>query len=145
MGAGQVLDTVGGGDGWPALDPAERLRRIHLGKTAALIRAACRMGGLAGGASAAELSALTSYGEALGLLFQVTDDLLDVEQASEHVGKRTSKDAEAGKLTSPGLLGVGAARASVERLREAAAAAVRGLPDPGELAEISMAVARRTR
>jgi len=113
--AGQVYDTLGGfADG---ADDAERLDMIHRNKTGALLRASCRMGAICGQASAAELDALTRYGDAIGLMFQIVDDLLDVEQTAEHTGKRTGKDVGAGKMTWPAVSGAEASREMVERLR----------------------------
>jgi geranylgeranyl pyrophosphate synthase len=115
---GQVLDTFGGA----VVGGVEGLRGIHRAKTGALIRVSCRMGGLCAGvgAGAPGLAALTGYGEDVGLMFQVVDDLLDVEGEAEAVGKATGKDAAAGKLTYPGVLGVAGSRAEVERLRASA-------------------------
>lgn len=120
--AGQVYDTLGGHEG--AWDGVRQVRETHRRKTGALIRAACRMGAIAGGAEGAALEGVTRYGEAVGLMFQVVDDLIDVTQSSEHAGKRTGKDADAGKLTYPGVLGVEASREEVARLRIEALAAV---------------------
>lgn len=122
---GQVLDTLGGFE--PTTPPAQRLERVHRNKTGALIRASCRMGAIAAmrtEQSAAKLDAITRYGEAIGLMFQIVDDLLDVEQTAEHTGKRTAKDQDAGKLTYPGVLGVEPSRAEIERLAAAAHNAV---------------------
>jgi geranylgeranyl diphosphate synthase type II len=154
--SGQSWDTEGGErgeDGGP--DGVELLRRIHEHKTGALIRACCRMGGLAGLAardggiadgSSPPLAALTRYGEALGLLFQVTDDLLDVEQSAETIGKGSRKDAAAGKLTYPGLLGVDGARSEAGRLRrEAESAAAKLGPEGGPLVALARLVEERTR
>ncbi len=118
--AGQVDDTLGA-DGGEAASAAARLESIHRNKTGALIRAACRMGAMSAGAVPDRtLSAVTAYGEAVGLLFQIVDDLLDVEHTSEQTGKRTRKDAGAGKLTYPSVLGVEGSRREAERLRRAA-------------------------
>lgn len=128
--SGQVFDTLGGDD--KAASDHDRLRRIHTLKTGALIRASCRMGALCGLARAGHhqpdtLDAISRSAEALGMLFQVTDDLLDVEQSAEAVGKRTGKDAAAGKLTFPGVLGIEAARASCATLADEAIAALEPL------------------
>lgn len=110
--SGQVLDTLGGFSGTPT--DLERLRQIHSMKTGALIRAACRGGAICVlGADAPEsphLAALTRYADALGLAFQITDDLLDVEATTEQTGKRTRKDAGRGKLTYPSVMGPEASR-----------------------------------
>ena len=145
--AGQVYDTLGGLD--DALSDHEKLVRIHAHKTGALIRASCRMGAICGmwpDIHADRLEALSAYGDAIGLMFQVVDDLLDVEQTSEHLGKRTNKDESAGKATYPGLLGVEASRREVERLRRAASEAVRPLGGSGSaLAALADGLAIRTK
>jgi len=82
------------------------LESIHRRKTGALILASLRLGGLVAGASADEHQMLARYGEAIGLAFQIVDDLLDVRGDEGRVGKRLRKDAVQGKLTFPGLLGL---------------------------------------
>ncbi len=145
--SGQVLDTLGGFV--PAEPPEQRLSRTHRLKTGALIRASCRLGAVSALGSARQsspLSAVTAYGEAVGLMFQVVDDLLDVEQSTEHTGKRTAKDAGAGKLTYPAVLGAERSRAEIERLVTAAHEAIRPLGAPaGALGAIADYLAVRTR
>jgi geranylgeranyl diphosphate synthase type II len=114
---GQVYDTLASDDG---LSERQRLERIHRNKTAALIRGACRMGGVAAGGDGLALRCLSDYGEAIGLMFQAVDDLLDVTQSTSAMGKTTQKDHAQGKLTYPGLIGVEATRHEIERLRQAA-------------------------
>lgn len=126
--AGQVYDTLGGFP--PGVSGRERLEMIHRHKTGALIRASCRMGALAGmwpQVDDRRLCAVTAYGEAIGLMFQVVDDILDVEQTADRLGKRANKDADAGKATFPGVLGLEASRAEVCRLRVEALDALRSL------------------
>lgn len=136
--AGQVYDTLGGLD--PAADALTRVRTIHANKTGALIRASVRMGALCGLAARAggpesseldgpeldgkELGALTVYADAVGVVFQIADDLLDVEGTAEQTGKRTGKDAELGKLTYPGAIGVEASREQIRRLSDEAMGAI---------------------
>lgn len=142
--AGQVYDSLGG---FPAgLSDHDKLLLVHRNKTGALIRAACRMGAMsAGKAGQTHLDAITRYAEAVGLMFQVVDDLLDIEATPEQTGKRTRKDAQAGKLTFPGLLGVKESRAEVQRLGQDAADAVNILgPAAKPLIELSERLARRT-
>ncbi len=86
------------------------LRGIHACKTGALIRSAARCGALAGGADAAQLDALSAYGDSLGLAFQIADDLLDVTGDAEKLGKATGADAAHVKATYPSLLGLEEAR-----------------------------------
>ena len=125
---GQTLDTLGHDEPAPT---RATLERIHANKTGALIRAAVRMGALAGLADpdarsdlGDPLATLTDYAEAVGLLFQVIDDLLDVEQTEEQTGKRTGKDASSGKLTYPGLLGIEASHRAAAELHAKAVAAL---------------------
>ncbi len=142
--AGQVYDTIGGFE--DATSPADRLTMVHRNKTAALIRAPCRMGCLCGGGNSTQLEALTRFGEAIGLMFQVIDDLLDVTQTTEHLGKKASKDAEKGKLTYPGVHGVEESRAEVQRIAERAHAALEPLgQDAAELHSMCDLMAVRTR
>jgi geranylgeranyl diphosphate synthase, type II len=116
--AGQVYDTLGGFK--PGLSDLQKLHVIHHNKTGALIRAACRMGAMCGNASETQLASLTTYGDSLGLMFQIVDDLLDVTQSAEHIGKATGKDHSAGKLTFPGLLGIPESRTEISRLHQEA-------------------------
>jgi len=140
--AGQARDTIGAG----IADPGEAVRTIHRQKTGALIRAACRMGGMCAGADAPALHAVTAYGEAVGVMFQIVDDLIDVEQEASHTGKRTGKDSAAGKLTYPGVFGVEASRAEVARLRGEADRALAPLGVLGrDLREVCAFLAVRTR
>lgn len=142
--AGQVYDTLGGFP--PALSPADRLALVHRNKTGALIRAACRMGALAGGADPRQLDALTRFGEAIGLMFQIVDDLIDVTQSAEHAGKRTQKDQGAGKLTYPVVMGVEASRQAVERTLAEALDALAPLgPAAKPLADLARYLAVRTK
>ena len=93
-----------------------RLERMHALKTGALIRAAVRMGALCGQAPAADLATLDTVASALGLAFQVRDDILDVEASSEQLGKTAGKDAAQAKSTYPALLGIQGARARLDQL-----------------------------
>jgi geranylgeranyl diphosphate synthase type II len=99
-----------------AHDPLEFLKRIHRRKTSALIEASLQMGGVIGGANSSQLQALAEYGQAIGLAFQIIDDCLDVESTTEHLGKSARKDSNLGKLTYPGLLGVGPSRELANQL-----------------------------
>lgn len=83
-----------------------RLQSIHRRKTGAMICVSLRMGAMIARASRRQLAALEDYGQRLGLAFQITDDLLDVQSSEAVTGKRVGKDAEQGKLTFPGLLGI---------------------------------------
>ena len=110
----------------------EELERIHRRKTGALIAAAARAGALIAGASAAEVEAVTRYAHELGLLFQITDDLLDVTASAADLGKTPGKDARVGKATYPALYGLEAARARAAAVHAGACAALDliGRPTP---------------
>ena len=118
---GQLLDLEGEGT---ALS-LEQLERIHHAKTGQLIRASVRLGGLAAGASEAEVSALDRYGESIGLAFQIADDLLDVTATSDQIGKTAGRDLALQKSTYPALLGVEGSRRRADVLVEDACAALR--------------------
>jgi geranylgeranyl diphosphate synthase type II len=142
--AGQVYDTLP--DFPPGLSTKEQLETIHRHKTLALIRCAARMGAISGGASADALAAVTRYAEAIGLMFQIVDDILDVTQTTEHLGKRAHKDADQGKLTYPGHLGLEGSRREVERLDAEARAALAPLGAPAApLVQLAHDLAVRTR
>ena len=89
----------------------ERLRQLHGRKTGALIHFCVRLGARLGRANAREMAALDTYGHALGLLFQVTDDILDLEAESSVLGKTAGKDQDQDKATFPKLLGLEGAKA----------------------------------
>ncbi len=115
-------------------------------KTAALLRAACRMGAICGDASAEARQALGAYGDAIGMMFQIVDDLLDVTQTAEHIGKATGKDHEAGKLTYPTVHGQDASRQAVEHQRHKAHEALAPLgAAAGTLLELCDYMAVRTK
>lgn len=94
----------------------EQLERIHRRKTGAMIRVSLRLGGIVGGATETELSALDTYGVNLGLAFQIIDDLLDLGGDATKLGKRTGKDSSRGKLTFPALLGADESRRRARQL-----------------------------
>jgi geranylgeranyl pyrophosphate synthase len=104
-----------------AHDPA-RLERIHRGKTAALIRASCVLGAIAGGATGAQRALLEAFGETIGLAFQVADDVLDATADAARLGKTPGKDAAQGKLTYVAVYGLDAARAKAATLEQEALA-----------------------
>jgi len=141
--AGQVYDTFPEDDDAPT--PRQRLEQIHRNKTGALLRACCRMGAMAGGADAAQLAAISAYAEAIGLMFQVVDDLLDVTASSAQLDKTARKDVAQGKLTYPSLLGIEGTRAEVRRLQAQAHAALSPLgSDADGLARLCDFMAVRT-
>ena len=103
----------------PVLINEAELRFIHEAKTAALLTASIRLGGMSANASPEQLEALTAFGKNLGLAFQVIDDILDVTQTSEKLGKSAGKDVAAQKATYPRVLGLEASRIEAQRLTKA--------------------------
>ncbi|HXT59242.1 MAG TPA: farnesyl diphosphate synthase [Pirellulales bacterium] len=114
---------------------AERLAElesIHRRKTGAMFLVSLQLGALTAGADAKQLKLLEDYGRSLGLAFQIADDLLDVHGDERAVGKRVGKDANRGKLTFPGLLGVDESRRRAERLIAEACDVLAPLGPPAE-------------
>ena len=107
---GQVCDLEGEGQHADAI----LLETIHRAKTGALLRASLRMGAIYAGADHDQLHALSCYGEHVGLAFQIVDDVLDVEQSSEALGKTAGKDAQQHKITFPAVYGLEASRRMAE-------------------------------
>ena len=105
------------------------LARLHELKTGALIRAAVRMGALAANAAPGDLANLDRYARALGLAFQIRDDILDVEGDAAQLGKTAGKDQAQGKNTYPRLLGMDGSRAKLAELAEEMGAALAPLGD----------------
>jgi len=124
--AGGIEGMVGGQ--WLDLEaerrrlPLPELIEVHRGKTGALIRAACTLGGLAAEARPAQLEGLSAYGEDIGLAFQIADDILDATGTSEELGKPAGRDAQLAKSTYVVLLGIDGARAEAQRLAQSAVA-----------------------
>ncbi len=135
---GQAADLVGKlstGE----IAPLQQLESIHRRKTGAMFVASLELGGIVAGAGKWELGVLRSYGSKVGLAFQITDDLLDVDGNQAVVGKRVAKDAERGKLTFPQLLGIDESRRRVAGLVEDACAIISKI---GPFAEPLRALAR---
>ncbi|HEX3879053.1 MAG TPA: farnesyl diphosphate synthase [Bryobacteraceae bacterium] len=99
---GQVADLEGEGQ----TPTAALLESIHRAKTGALLRASLRLGAIYAGADAQQYDALSRYGEHIGLAFQIVDDILDVEESSESLGKTAGKDAQQQKITFPAVYGL---------------------------------------
>ena len=127
MAGGQAIDLASIGQ---ALNEAQ-LRDMHRRKTGALLQHSVLMGAATGTTSAAQWSALADYGDAIGVAFQVVDDILDVTQGSDKLGKTAGKDQEQDKPTYVSVLGLDAARAEAKRLHAQALHALQrsGLPD----------------
>lgn len=107
---GQVADLEGEGK----TPTAALLESIHRAKTGALLRASLRLGAIYAGANEAEYAALSCYGEHVGLAFQIVDDILDVEETSEALGKTAGKDAQQQKITFPAVYGLAESRRMAE-------------------------------
>lgn len=137
---GQVHDLEGEG----VRPTAELLESIHRAKTGALLRASLRMGAIFAGADEEQLSALSSFGEHAGLAFQIVDDVLDVEESSESLGKTAGKDAEQQKITFPAVYGLERSRAMAEEERLGAHLALQSFDERAErLRELADLIVRR--
>ena len=119
-GRNKASSGPGRGNGEAGWDELSWLESIHRRKTGALIAASLEIGAIVSGATNHQRQAIGNYARDLGLAFQVVDDLLDFTADDAALGKRAGKDAERGKLTYPGLLGVEAARAKAKELVESA-------------------------
>jgi geranylgeranyl pyrophosphate synthase len=106
----------------------EALEAIHRRKTGALLAAALRLGGRAAGASSEQLAALDHFGAAIGLAFQITDDILDETAPTASLGKRAGRDAALGKSTYPKLFGLDTSRSMA---RDYVSGAVQALEHAG--------------
>ena len=141
MAGGQAIDLASVG---LSLDESS-LSEMHRKKTGALLQASVLMGAACGTADASVWRALSDYGAAIGIAFQVVDDILDVTQASETLGKTAGKDAGQNKPTYVSVLGLDAARHRADVLRDAAHAALAasGLADTASLATLADRVVER--
>ena len=141
---GQSWDTMGN---FPAdLDEPGRLELIHSHKTAALIRGSARCGALAANADARLVDALGDWGSAVGLMFQVVDDLLDETQSTEHLGKTAGKDRDQGKRTYPAIHGLEGTQEAIKGLETAANNALGHCgAEANPLRELTATLAQRTR
>lgn len=123
----------------------EQLKTIHRSKTGALITAAVRMGALAAGAKPGQLKALTRYGDAVGLAFQIVDDLLDVTASTEQLGKTAGTDAQQGKATYPAFFGEEKTRTLANQAVESAQDALASFDERAEpLRALAQYIYKRT-
>ena len=147
--AGGIEGMVGGQ--WLDLEAERRsltlpqLIAVHRGKTGALIRASCTLGGIAAQAPAAVVEALSAFGEDVGLAFQIADDVLDATATSAELGKTAGRDADLAKSTYVGVTGVKGARAEAERLARSAVGHLEaaGVPS-GALGALARYIVTRT-
>jgi geranylgeranyl diphosphate synthase type II len=127
--AGTVGGMIGGQvndiEGERQEPTAELLDSIHRAKTGALLRASVRLGAIYAGANEHELAALSEYGDHIGLAFQIIDDVLDVEESSEALGKTAGKDEAQQKITFPAVYGLDRSRDMADVERRAAHEALR--------------------
>jgi len=138
---GQVHDLEGEGKH----PTAALLEAIHRAKTGALLKASLRIGGIYAGADDDQLHALSCYGEHIGLAFQIVDDVLDVEQSSEALGKTAGKDVKQQKITFPAVYGLDRSRAMAEQERVAAHLALREFGESADrLRELADFIVHRT-
>src|SRR5882724_1782066 len=119
--AGQVADLEAEGKKIPAAE----LKYIHERKTSALLCCSARLGGMSANCTPAQLSALAEFGRDVGLAFQIIDDILDVTQTSEQLGKTAGKDTAAQKATYPSIVGLEKSRSLAKRLTDRAFAALK--------------------
>lgn len=123
---------------------AELLESIHRAKTGALLRASVRMGAIYAGADPAQLDSLSRYGEHTGLAFQIVDDILDVEESAETLGKTPGKDQAQQKITFPAVYGLEASKTMAERERLAAHEALKPFGEAAlPLAELADFIVKR--
>ena len=147
--AGGIEGMVGGQ--WLDLEAEGRrlsldqLTRVHRGKTGALIRASCSLGGIAAGASPDVVDGLRGFGEEIGLAFQIADDVLDATGTSDQLGKTPGRDRELAKSTYVSVLGVQRARDDAERHARQAVARleIAGVPS-GPLAALARYIVTRS-
>jgi len=126
--AGQVADLEAEGK---KVNRAQ-LRYIHENKTAAILTTSVRLGAMSANANPKQLSAITTFGNALGLAFQVVDDILDVTQTSEKLGKSAGKDIAAQKATYPAVIGIEKSRLEAKALTRRAHGALKVFGEKGK-------------
>ena len=129
---GMVIGQAADIEGEELAADRERVKFIHLHKTARLIEASCRMGAIAAGANDEQVARLGEYGRRLGIAFQICDDVLDRTSSTATLGKRAGKDADASKQTYPAAFGLDESR---QRAREEADAAIAALTPFGSAAD----------
>ena len=140
MVGGQCLDIAAEG----AEINVDTLKLIHALKTGALITASVQVGAVAAGADPGQFAAMTRYGRAIGLAFQIADDLLNVESSAEVLGKAAGSDAERGKATYPALLGLEEARNQGKKCVDDAVAALKIFsPSAGPLRDLAVYILER--
>jgi len=141
MVGGQVVDMESEGN--PDIDFAI-VEYIHTHKTGALIKASVKAGAILGGADHAGVEALTRYGEAVGLAFQIADDILDIEGTTEQIGKDAGSDQARGKATYPAVIGIHQSKERAQELVDLALESIKGFgPEADPLREIAKYIVSR--
>lgn len=141
MVGGQVVDMES--EGKPDIDFAI-VEYIHTHKTGALIKASVKAGAILGGADQAGVEALTRYGEAVGLAFQIADDILDIEGTTEQIGKDAGSDQARGKATYPAVIGIHQSKERARELVDLALESIKGFgPEADPLREIAKYIVSR--
>lgn len=141
MVGGQVVDMES--EGLKDLD-LPTVQFIHTHKTGALIRASVKCGAILGGADERQISAMTRYGEAIGLAFQIADDILDIEGTTAEIGKDAGSDQARGKATYPAVIGLNESRKRAAELLEIAIDAISGFDEKADpLREIAKYILAR--
>lgn len=141
MVGGQVVDMES--EGKSGID-LPMVQYIHTHKTGALIKASVVAGALAGEASVEQLAAITRYGEAAGLAFQIADDILDIEGTTEEIGKDAGSDQARGKATYPSVIGLSAAKEEAQAMMDAAMLALECFGNEADaLREIALYIVKR--
>jgi len=136
MVGGQMIDIAAESADTPLTLP--EITRLQRMKTGALIEVSCQAGGILGQADSAHMQMIEAYGRDFGLVFQIVDDLLDVEGDAAKVGKAVGKDADAGKATFVSILGINEAKNRAARLTAQAVAHIKPLGNGGDvLAELA--------
>ncbi|HEV8268873.1 MAG TPA: polyprenyl synthetase family protein, partial [Thermoanaerobaculia bacterium] len=146
MAGGQALDLAATGAGAAPEGQANRLREIHAKKTGRLLSVSLELGALLAGADRQKRDAVAGFGDVLGLVFQIADDLLDVTASSATLGKTAGKDAAQAKLTYPAVFGLDGAKRELERALDEARSRAEALGDrSGLLVSLAEYAAKRDR
>lgn len=141
MVGGQVVDMES--EGKPDID-LPTVQYIHIHKTGALIKASVVAGAIIGGGNAKALAAITRYGEAAGLAFQIADDILDIEGTTEEIGKDSGSDQARGKATYPAVIGLADAKVEAQNMMDEAMQALQIFgPEADPLREIARYIVNR--
>ncbi|HKM32090.1 MAG TPA: farnesyl diphosphate synthase [Oscillospiraceae bacterium] len=122
----------------------QEMEKLHSLKTGALIKAACKMGSMAAGSSKEMIAIAGEYGEKIGLMFQIVDDILDVEGDRESLGKLTGSDAAGNKCTYVSLMGLDNAKKKAQELANEAISLIENLPHSDFLKELTLVLLKRT-